>query len=168
MCGPRQTGGGRAFVVISCLPATCCSEARMTLALPVIPTGTPSRRSEVPGHSELSHIAGDLRRLDVGQVRFGEHDRTLYAPAASIYQVKPLGVVVPSTADQVRRIVAFCSGRGLAVLPRGGGTSLAGQCTNRAVVIDLSAFCRRLIDLDVGRRVCSVEAGITIDGINRE
>ena len=79
-----------------------------------------------------------------GRVRTGRHDRMLYATDASMYQVEPLGVVVPVDAEGVERAVSWCAEHDVPVLPRGGGTSLAGQCTNRAVVVDTSASLRRL------------------------
>jgi FAD/FMN-containing dehydrogenase/Fe-S oxidoreductase len=145
----------------------------MTLALRVLPTSRSGVArpagvaSELPD-SAVEAIAVELRELDVGDVRFGAHDRLLYSTDASIYQVRPIGVVVPRAANQVQRLVGYCAERGLAMLPRGGGTSLAGQCTNRAIVVDLSAYCGKVIDVDAVRRVCHVEAGITIAGLNSE
>ncbi|MBX3380566.1 MAG: FAD-binding oxidoreductase [Phycisphaeraceae bacterium] len=101
-----------------------------------------------------------------GEVRFGLHDRLLYATDASLYQVEPLGVFIPASTDDAVRGVRFCLTRGLPILPRGGGTSLAGQCTNRAVVIDFSNRCNRLLEVDAGLRTCRVEPGITPDDLN--
>lgn len=101
-----------------------------------------------------------------GEVRFGEHDRGLYATDASIYQQTPLGVVVPASPEDAVRAVAFCREHRLPMLPRGGGTSLAGQCTAEAVVIDVSASCCEVLELDTVRRRCRVEPGITIDDLN--
>jgi FAD/FMN-containing dehydrogenase/Fe-S oxidoreductase len=112
-------------------------------------------------------IASDLRALVRGQVRFDGHNRLLYSTDASIYQVQPIGVVIPANADDVAATLKCCNDRRIPVLPRGGGTSLAGQCTNRAVVIDLSALCRRVLSVDVEKRCCRAEAGITIDELNR-
>ena len=95
-----------------------------------------------------STLEADLSKVVRGQVRFGRHDRLLYSTDASPYQVEPLGVVVPIDADDVAAVMTLCAQRRIPVLPRGGGTSLAGQCTNRAVVIDLSALCRRVISVD--------------------
>jgi FAD/FMN-containing dehydrogenase len=111
-------------------------------------------------------IASGLRRAVAGDVRFGLHDRMLYATDASIYQVEPLGVVIPNSVDDAVRAVEFCRDRGLPVLPRGGGTSLAGQCTAEAVVLDLSARCRELVRLDTGARTCEAEAGLTVEDLN--
>ena len=114
-------------------------------------------------------VRDDLSRLGVGQVRFGQHDRLLYATDASLYQVEPLGVVVPESAEHARRVVTYCGENGIALLPRGGGTSLAGQCVaGNAVVLDLSAFCRKLIDVDLVTRSCRVEPGISADELNRQ
>ena len=88
---------------------------------------------------ERAEVARLLANAVEGEVRFDLHNRMLYATDASLYQVEPIGVVIPASVEDAARAVEFCAGRGLAVLPRGGGTSLAGQCTNRAVVIDFSA-----------------------------
>ncbi len=90
----------------------------------------------------------------------------LYATDASLYQVEPLGVVIPADVEDAARAAAFCLARGVPVLPRGGGTSLAGQCTNRAVVIDVSPNCRRVLAIDAEARTCDVEPGITVDDLN--
>src|SRR5271170_1522431 len=80
----------------------------------------------------------------------------------------PLAVVLPENIDQVRLLLDYCTRKKLPVLPRGGGTSLAGQCTNRAVVIDFSPHWRDLRDLDASSRTCVVEPGISIDQINHQ
>ncbi len=90
----------------------------------------------------------------------------LYATDASLYQVEPLAVVLPASVEDAVRAVQFCSQRGLPILPRGGGTSLAGQCTNRAVVLDFSPNCRALLHVDAAARSCRVEPGITVDDLN--
>lgn len=102
-----------------------------------------------------------------GEVRFSRHDRMLYATDASIYQVEPIGVVIPASTEDAVRAIRFCSQRRVPMLPRGGGTSLAGQCTNRAVVIDFSANCRAIRRIDPDRGRCTVEAGVVIDELNR-
>ena len=101
-----------------------------------------------------------------GQVRFGHHDRMLYATDASLYQLEPLGVLVPADVADAETAVDICQSFGLPMLPRGGGTSLAGQCTSRAVVIDTSAFCQRLYDFDPSTRTIHAEAGVKLDDIN--
>jgi FAD/FMN-containing dehydrogenase/Fe-S oxidoreductase len=117
--------------------------------------------------TDAARVARDLEGLVRGPVRFGRHDRMLYATDASIYQVEPIGVVVPRTIEDAERVVAYCAEQGLALLPRGGGTSLAGQAVNRAVVVDFSAHCTRLLSLDPQARRAAVEPGIVLDDLNR-
>jgi len=111
-------------------------------------------------------LASELRSAVTGEVRFDLHNRMLYATDASLYQVEPLGVVIPATVEDGARAVAICARAGVPVLPRGGGTSLAGQCTNRAVVVDFSMNCRAVLELDAARGFVRVEPGITIDELN--
>ncbi len=113
-----------------------------------------------------STIAAELGRLLEGEVRFDAHNRGLYATDASLYQVEPIGVVVPRTVEDVERTVRYCAERGVAILPRGGGTSLAGQCTNRAVVIDTSAYLRAIRSVDWQARQCIVDPGLYVDELN--
>lgn len=127
-----------------------------------------SPRPHAPGASQaLGEIASDLTGLIQGEVRFAPHDRMLYATDASIYQVEPLGVVIPRTIDDAVKVVAYCGQRGLPILPRGGGTSLAGQAVSKAVVIDFSACCRRLLGIDEVSRTATVEPGLVLDELNR-
>jgi FAD/FMN-containing dehydrogenase len=109
-----------------------------------------------------------LGQLDVGEVRLREHDRLLYSTDASLYQVSPAGVVIPENVDQIQRLLRFCDEQRISVLPRGGGTSLAGQCTGEGLVLDLSARFRRVWDLDIAQRRCKAEAGVVLDQLNRE
>ncbi len=111
-------------------------------------------------------MAAALRQLDVGELRLSGHDRLLYATDASLYQVMPLGVVIPDSATHIATLLEFCRRQRIAVLPRGGGTSLAGQCTNRALVLDLSPRFRGVEQVDIPGRTCVAQAGITIDQIN--
>ncbi|MDX2114012.1 MAG: FAD-linked oxidase C-terminal domain-containing protein [Planctomycetota bacterium] len=114
----------------------------------------------------LRRHAEALADLIEGEVRFGLHDRMLYATDASIYQVEPLGVVIPAGVEDVERIVGYCRDHRLPLLPRGGGTSLAGQCTSSAVVMDLSPTLTLLEGVDATARSCTVQPGITIDDLN--
>jgi len=109
-----------------------------------------------------------IAALIEGDARFSKHDRMLYATDASIYQVEPLGVVIPRSAEDVRTTIAYCAEHALPILPRGGGTSLAGQCVNRAVVIDTSVHLNKLIDVDAKNRTCRVQVGMTIAELNKQ
>lgn len=116
--------------------------------------------------SERASIAQALSECTDVEVRFARHDRMLYATDASIYQVEPIGVVIPRTVDGAAEVVARCGSLGVAMLPRGGGTSLAGQCTAHAVVIDLSAHCRRVLSVDAREGTCRAEPGVVLDDLN--
>jgi FAD/FMN-containing dehydrogenase/Fe-S oxidoreductase len=115
---------------------------------------------------ERAAVARDLANAIEGEVRFDLHNRMLYATDASLYQVEPLGVVIPASIEDAIRAIEFCAARSLPILPRGGGTSLAGQCTNRAVVIDFSATCLATLSINPESRTCRVEPGITVDDLN--
>ncbi len=112
-------------------------------------------------------LAAELSRSVRGEVRFGLHDRLLYATDASLYQVEPIGVVIPASIEDAERAVAVCTAHGVAILPRGGGTSLAGQAVGRAVVIDLSTACGALLELDPVQCRATVQPGLILDELNR-
>src|SRR5436305_14121474 len=87
-----------------------------------------------------------------GEVRFDAGTRGAYAHDGSNYRMPPLGVVVPRNADAAAAAISVCAEFGAPVLSRGGGTSLAGQCCNTAVVIDWTKYCDRVISVDPGGR----------------
>ena len=94
--------------------------------------------------------------------------RGRYATDASIYQMMPHAVVAPKNLDDVAVTLDFARQQGLAVLPRGGGTSQCGQTVNHAIVIDSSQYMNRILELDVAGRRCVVEPGIVLDELNRQ
>ncbi|HLJ78974.1 MAG TPA: FAD-binding oxidoreductase, partial [Acidobacteriaceae bacterium] len=100
-----------------------------------------------------------------GEVRFDTTSRALYATDASNYRQVPIGVVLPRDAADVEATLAACWKAGAAILPRGAGTSLAGQCCNVAVVLDFSKYMNRLVELDPERKRAVVEPGIVLDRV---
>ncbi|WP_245822836.1 FAD-binding and (Fe-S)-binding domain-containing protein [Brachybacterium avium] len=115
----------------------------------------------------------DTRALDQdlsaevdGEVRFDPGSRGAYATDASNYRQVPIGVVVPHSVEAGVAAIDVCARHGAPVLSRGGGTSLGGQCTNVAVVIDWSKYCHRLISVDAEAQTCVVEPGIVLDELN--
>ena len=98
-----------------------------------------------------------------GEVRFDIGSRALYATDGSNYRQVPIGVVIPRTIDAVIATVAACRRHGAPVLPRGGGTSLCGQCCNVAVVIDFSKYLNRIVEIDAARKTAYVEPGCVLD-----
>lgn len=105
-------------------------------------------------------------RVD-GEVRFDPGSRAAYATDASNYRQVPIGVVVPHTVEAAVAAIAVCREYDAPVLSRGGGTSLGGQCTNTAVVVDWTKYCHRLVSVDPERRTCVVEPGLVLDELNR-
>src|SRR5689334_13335388 len=114
---------------------------------------------------EASALAAELRTAIRGEVRFDRGSRALYATDASNYRQVPIGVVLPRDADDVVQTVAACRRHRVPVLPRGGGTSLAGQCCNVAVVIDMSKYMNRVVQLDPTERRAEAEPGTILDDL---
>jgi FAD/FMN-containing dehydrogenase/Fe-S oxidoreductase len=111
-------------------------------------------------HRELeARLKASLR----GDVRFDMGSRALYAADSSNYRQLPIGVILPRDAADVEAALAACRATGAAVLPRGAGTSLAGQCANVAVVFDYSRYMSRLLSIDPEAKLASVEPGIVLD-----
>ncbi len=135
------------------------------MLLPVLNNSSPTNGQEA-GLSDALARGLSMAVAGHGSVRLASHDRLLYATDASMYQVEPLAVVIPADATGVQRTVEWCGEQSVAVLPRGGGTSLAGQCTARAVVIDTSPAMRRLGLVEGG--TVWAEAGCVIDEVNAE
>ena len=111
-------------------------------------------------------LEADLRRRVKGEVRFDAYSRVMYSTDASIYQMEPLGVVIPRDAEDVAAVVATCAQAGVAVLPRGGGTSLAGQTVNRAVVMDFSKYMHQVLEVNPEERWVRTQPGIPLDELN--
>src|SRR5207237_1789789 len=97
---------------------------------------------------DAAALASELRREVRGEVRFDDGSRALYATDASNYRQVPIGVVLPHDADDVIATVALARKHGAPILARGGGTSLAGQCCNVAVVMDFSKYMHNIRELN--------------------
>ncbi|MEU3772588.1 FAD-binding and (Fe-S)-binding domain-containing protein [Streptomyces sp. NPDC032472] len=118
--------------------------------------------------TDLAGLERALRAEVDGEVRFDAGSRGAYSTDASNYRQVPLGVVVPRTVDAGAQAVAVCARFGAPLLSRGGGTSLGGQCTNTAVILDWTKYCNRLVSVDPAARTCVVEPGIVLDELNRQ
>ncbi len=125
----------------------------------------PHRHRRGRGYAALERA---LRARVDGEVRFDAGSRGAYATDGSNYRQPPIGVVVPRTVEAGAEAVAVCAEYDAPVLSRGGGTSLGGQCTNTAVVIDWTKYCNRLVSVDAERRRCVVEPGLVLDELNRQ
>src|SRR6201995_4575098 len=110
--------------------------------------------------SDNADFARRLARNIQGEVLFDRASRGRYATDASIYQMEPVGVIVPETIDDVTAAMAIAREEGIPVLPRGGGTSQCGQTVNRALVIDCSKHLRRVLEVDKAAGTAWVEPGL--------
>ena len=98
---------------------------------------------------------------------FDRVSRGMYATDASIYQMMPLGVVVPRTATDVEATIAIAREHGVPVTARGGGTSQCGQTVNHGLIVDVSRYMRDIVALDTAARTVRVQPGIVLDELNR-
>jgi FAD/FMN-containing dehydrogenase/Fe-S oxidoreductase len=110
-------------------------------------------------------LAAALRRHVRGEVRFDAASRALYATDASNYRQVPIGVVLPRDADDVVAALTLAREHAAPLLCRGGGTSLAGQCCNVAVVLDFSRHMANIVEIDPARRLARVQPGVVLDNL---
>jgi len=114
---------------------------------------------------DVSALEAALRRHLRGEIRFDAGSRALYATDGSNYRQVPTGVVVPRDKEDVLATVAICRDHHAPLLARGGGTSLAGQCCNAAIVLDFSKYMARILEIDPVRRIARVEPGVVLDSL---
>ena len=128
---------------------------------------------------ELASLTGaDVRHVDVagleralvtdikGEIRFDRVSRALYATDASVYQIEPLGVVLPQSRDDLVRLVRICAKYRCPITMRGGGTSQAGQAIGPGIVVDTSKYLRSVLEVNVAERWARVEPGVVLDELN--
>ena len=108
-------------------------------------------------------LSDALRAQVRGDVRFDSSSRALYATDGSNYRQVPIGVVLPRDADDVLAAISVCRDFGAPLLCRGGGTSLAGQCCNVAVVLDFTKYMGKILEIDPERRIARVQPGVVLD-----
>ena len=113
----------------------------------IAPLPLSSHAKPVDSFAQAADLERELTRTIRGEVRFDRGSRALYATDGSNYRQIPIGVVVPRDADDVVAAVAACRKYDAPVLPRGAGTSLAGQCCNVAVVLDFTKYMNRILEI---------------------
>src|SRR5712671_5412492 len=124
-----------------------------------------SARSEA---IDVSALEAALRRHLRGEIRFDSGSRALYATDGSNYRQVPIGVVTPRDTEDVLAAVALCREHRAPLLARGGGTSLAGQCCNAAIILDFSKYMARILEVDPARRLARVQPGVILDHLRAE
>lgn len=112
-------------------------------------------------------IENRLQSVIEGEVRFRKIDRILYSTDASNFQVVPIGVVIPKSHVDVINTVTVAREHGVSILPRGGGTGLAGQSIGYGIVIDFSKYLNRILDVNTDNKTVRVEPGINLEYLNK-
>ncbi|HEY4289840.1 MAG TPA: FAD-binding and (Fe-S)-binding domain-containing protein [Puia sp.] len=131
-------------------------------------TATDSRFvTEASRGVDAEALEAELRKAISGEVRFDDGSRALYATDGSNYRQIPIGVVLPQSEQDIVSAIALCRKYGAPVLPRGGGTSLAGQCCNVAVVMDMSKYYNKCLHIDAEKKLVTVQPGIVLDEMRK-
>ncbi len=126
------------------------------------------QRERKASFETASVLEAELTARIQGEVRFDAVSRMLYATDASNYQIEPIGVVIPRSNDDVIAAIEMATSHGVPILPRGGGSSLAGQAVGAALVIDMSKYLNRVLAFHPEARTVTVEPGINLDMLNRQ
>ena len=127
--------------------------------------GIPIRETDTPP-IDRDALRRDLEQHLEGEVRFDSVSRGLYSTDASVYQIEPLGIVVPRSREDLVRLVRICAQHRCPLTMRGGGTSQAGQAIGPGLVADTSKYLHRILELNVAERWVRVEPGVVLDELN--
>ncbi len=112
-------------------------------------------------------LAKHLRRNMEGEVRFDATSRKLYSTDASIYQIEPVGVVIPKSIADLVAVVQVAAETHTPIVPRGGGTSLSGQSIGPGIVVDCSKYLNAVLEIDPAAKTARVQPGVVLDQFNR-
>jgi FAD/FMN-containing dehydrogenase/Fe-S oxidoreductase len=133
--------------------------------VPVQAPGVNDSRAKDFPRASADALAAELRAAISGEVRFDDGTRALYAVDGSNYRQVPIGVVIPKTMDDVIQAVAIARKHNAPLLPRGGGTSLAGQSCNVAVIVDFSKYLNKIIEFNPQEKYAWVQPGCVLDNL---
>jgi FAD/FMN-containing dehydrogenase/Fe-S oxidoreductase len=118
------------------------------------------------GLEAMLEAEAELQKHVDGEVRFDRTSRLLYSTDASIYQIEPVGVVLPRHRGDAQAVIEVARRLGLTILPRGGGTSLAGQAVGRSIVMDFSRYMNQVLEVNQDELWCRVQPGVVQDELN--
>jgi FAD/FMN-containing dehydrogenase/Fe-S oxidoreductase len=129
-----------------------------------------NRQKSTPHSARIgdSSFAARLRNELEGEVLFDAFSRGRYSTDASIYQIEPIGVVMPRSEQDIVRAIQIAGDEGIPVLPRGGGTSQIGQTVGTALVVDTTKYMNQVLDFEAESRVVTVQPGLVLDQLNRQ
>src|SRR3977135_2132846 len=127
-----------------------------------------SHAKPVDSFVQAADLENELKRVVKGEVRFDRGSRALYASDGSNYRQIPIGLVVPRDEEDVIPTVASCRKYSAPVLPRGAGTSLAGQCCNCAVVLDFTKYMNKILEINPDRGLARVQPGVVLDTLRNK
>src|SRR5687768_4306633 len=113
-----------------------------------------------------SEFIYELQKHFTGEIRTDTASRILYSTDASIYQIEPTGVVLPRTQEDLIAAVEFATKHNIPILPRGAGTSLAGQAIGEALILDCSRWLDNIIEIDPESHTATVEPGVVLSALN--
>ena len=119
-------------------------------------------------HVDRAALQRELQEKLEGEVRFDEVSRALYSTDASVYLIKPLGVAIPKTREDIIRIVDICRRHKCPITMRGGGTSQAGQAIGEGLQVDTSKYYNKLLEVNAEERWARVQPGIVLDELNAQ
>jgi FAD/FMN-containing dehydrogenase/Fe-S oxidoreductase len=129
----------------------------------ITPLPLSSHGKPVDSFAQAGELEKELKRVVKGEVRFDRGSRALYTSDGSNYRQVPIGLVVPRDDNDVIAAVAACKKFGAPVLPRGAGTSLAGQTCNVAVVLDFTKYMNKILEIDIAGQFARVQPGVVLD-----
>ena len=132
---------------------------------PLSPLPLSSHAKPIDVFGQAIELENELKRRLKGEVRFDQGSRALYATDGSNYRQIPIGLVVPRDDEDVIATVELCEEYGAPVLPRGAGTSLAGQCCNVAVVLDFTKYMNKILEINPGQGFARVQPGVVLDAL---
>ena len=148
------------------MPAARVTHAQSCQCAPIQDSKGTLDTSWWPYNSVMEVVQARLRSELEGEVLFDEFSLGRYSSDASIYQIKPLGITIPTSSDDAIRALEIATDAGLAVLPRGAGTSQCGQAVGEALIIDNSKYLRKILDFNAAEESVWVEPGVVLDSLN--
>jgi FAD/FMN-containing dehydrogenase len=116
---------------------------------------------------EEKEILRGLRNTIEGEVLFDEISRTIYSSGASLYSVRPLGIVTPKNKTDVVNVITFASQHSIPITPRGGGTSRAGNEVGEGILLDFSKYMNRILEFDQKEKWVKIQPGIILESLNQ-